>query len=104
MTEHIELAKVYLSLASESKDPSVSLSFLLKSIEEIALEELVSSGVENQYSPETVEKMLNHIRSSRLYKDYKETLRLMADYILGYEVNFDEILANVKKYLDNFRR
>ncbi|ARM75346.1 hypothetical protein [Acidianus manzaensis] len=96
MTEHLQLSKAYLYLAKNSSDAVISLSFLLKSIEELALEKMQN----NSYSSDTTNKMMEYIRNSpSLYKEYRKILNEMTNYLLNGNSNVKELIDNVEKYI-----
>ncbi len=100
MSEHEFLAVKYLELAENSKDPAISLSFTMKSIEEISMNMLIVNGEEDVYTPEIQRKIIKVIRKNPdLYEVYMEILYNMLEVLVGGDFN-SELFVKLKEIIN----
>jgi hypothetical protein len=95
---HKELALAYLKLAMESNDDIISVSFLLKSLEEYALYKIGK----DYYSPKIQEEIVNYIRSDKsIYSIYSTIIDEMFSVLLGDKMKRELIERVMRKIIED---
>lgn len=95
---HKELALTYLKLAMESNDDVVSVSFLLKSLEEYALYKIGKDS----YNPEIQEEIINYIKSDKnIYYIYSSIIDEMFSVLLGNKMKRELIEKVMQKIIED---
>lgn len=95
---HKELALTYLKLAMESNDDVISVSFLLKSLEEYALYKIGK----DYYSPEIQEEIINYIRSDKsIYSIYSSIIDEMFSVLFGSKMKRELVEKVMRKIIED---